>query len=177
MNLKNTKYNYLVEKYKDDVYHYSFYMLNNRFDAEDALQDVMLKTWQNLNKFSLLSAKAWIIKTTHNHCIDLIRKRKKHMEREGAEIEENSIAESLQQDENLENEIEIKSEYDNVIERIFSLPEMLKSVFILYEMEGMKYREIGKALDIPINSVKVYMMRARKKLQEELKSYGLQDEK
>ena len=53
------------------------------------------------------------------------------------------------------------------------LPENLRSVFVLYEVNGLRYREIAEALEMPINSVKVYLSRAREKLsnlvtQEEL---------
>ena len=58
-----------------------------------------------------------------------------------------------------------------VKEIIQLLPENLKSVFVLYEIEGLKYKEISKTLDMPINTVKVYLLRARKKLQEELRNY------
>ena len=62
-----------------------------------------------------------------------------------------------------------------VKEAIQRLPENLRSVFVLYEIEEMKYKEISKALDLPVNSVKVYLLRARKKLQEELKDYARQE--
>jgi DNA-directed RNA polymerase specialized sigma24 family protein len=62
-----------------------------------------------------------------------------------------------------------------LLEKVKSLPHYLRSVFVLYEIQGFKYKEISKSLDIPINSVKVYLLRARKKLQEELKSYELQE--
>ena len=39
----------------------------------------------------------------------------------------------------------------------------------MYHLQGMKYKEISKALDLPLNSVKVYLMRARIKLQNDLK--------
>ena len=60
-------------------------------------------------------------------------------------------------------------------EAVKALPENLRSVFVLYEIEGLKYKEISKTLDIPINSVKVYLLRARKKLQEVLKHYETQE--
>lgn len=58
-----------------------------------------------------------------------------------------------------------------VKEAIERLPDNLKSIFVLFEINGMKYREISATLDLPINTVKVYLLRARKKLQEELKEY------
>ena len=55
---------------------------------------------------------------------------------------------------------------------IENLPEKLKSPFVLYELEGFKYREISKILDVPLNTVKVNLLRARKHLQKELKFYA-----
>ncbi len=175
MNLKSTKYNYLFQQYKNDIYHYSLYMLGNRFDAEDAVQDVLIKTWENINRFNMLSAKAWMIKTTHNQCLDLLRKRKRNLNNEVP------IDESFEGNFINPNETDLNTIVDNKIIteqiklKIKTLPDNLKSVFILYEIQGFKYREISKALDIPLNSVKVNLMRARKKLQEELKSYELQE--
>ena len=175
MNLKSTKYNYLFQQYKNDVYHYSLYMLGNRFDAEDAVQDVLIKTWENINNFKIISAKAWIIKTTHNRCIDVLRKRKRHLNNETPIDEhfENNFINPNETDLNTIVNNRIVSE--QIKEKIKILPENLKSVFVLFEIQGFKYREIGKALDIPLNSVKVNLMRARKKLQEELKSYELHE--
>ena len=45
-----------------------------------------------------------------------------------------------------------------------TLPENLRSVFVLYEVNGLRYREIADALGIPVNSVKVYLLRARERL-------------
>ena len=65
---------------------------------------------------------------------------------------------------------------DEKIKRaIKNLPDNLRSVFVLYELQGMKYKEIGKSLEMPINSVKVYLMRARKQLQLNLKELKLQE--
>jgi len=45
----------------------------------------------------------------------------------------------------------------------------------MYELQGFKYNEISETLSMPLNSVKVYLMRARKKLQEDLKEYKNED--
>ena len=175
MNLKSTKYNFLFQKYKSDIYNYSLYMLGNQFDAEDAVQDVLIKTWENINNFNVISAKAWIIKTTHNRCLDLLRKRKRTFNKE-VSLDENVEANIIDGDtSDLNNMIDNKIIEEKINQKIRLLPDNLKSVFVLYEIQGFKYREISKALDIPLNSVKVYLMRARKKLQLELKSYELQE--
>jgi RNA polymerase sigma-70 factor (ECF subfamily) len=47
---------------------------------------------------------------------------------------------------------------------LLQLPENLRSVFVLYEVNGLRYREIAGVLGMPINSVKVYLLRARERL-------------
>jgi len=176
MSIRETKYSFLLQQYKNDIYNYSIYMLQNKFDAEDVTQEVLIKIWENLGKFNILAAKAWIIKTTHNLCIDHLRKRNVSSNREF------SIDKDMSEiiiDKSEMNDPMIKSHTNIMVEKIKSkiekLPENLRSVFVLYEIHGFKYKEISKSLGIPINSVKVYLMRARKQIQKELKHYELQE--
>ena len=148
------------------------YMLRNKMDAEDAAQEVLIRVWDNIDKFSMLSAKSWIMRTTHNHCIDILRKRKSSSFREytmDESFEENFEDKTDNNNPYLSTHINIMT--SKIKEVIQILPEHLKSVFVLYEIEGLKYKEISKTLDMPINTVKVNMLRARKKLQEELRNY------
>ncbi|MFH1197980.1 MAG: RNA polymerase sigma factor [bacterium] len=176
MNVKTTIYQVLFQQYKNRIYSYSLLMLKNRMDAEDVTQDVLIKIWNNLNSFKIAAAKTWIMKTTHNQCIDYLRKRSKESQRDLSFDEELFTA--------TENEIYLLNPMykthvimmaDKVKEAIQKLPENLRSIFILFELHGMKYKEISKSLDIPMNSVKVYLLRARKRLQEELKNYKSQE--
>ncbi len=145
-------------------------------DADDVTQEVFIRIWQNIGSFNILAAKTWILKTTHNLCIDFLRKRSSAM------LKEFSI------DEGFENFVSTeKSEHNpylithvrmmssKIKDAIKELPENLRSVFVLYEIQGYKYKEISSALNIPINSVKVYLLRARKKLQEAMKNYEVQE--
>ena len=54
---------------------------------------------------------------------------------------------------------------------IQKLPEKVRTVIIMREIQDLKYEEIAKTLDMPINSVKVYLHRARKMLFDFLKPY------
>ena len=149
-------------------------MLRNRMDADDVTQEVLIRIWQYIDRFNILSAQSWIMRTTHNLCIDFIRRRSALIKKEAeiTEMHEEEIADfsiggnpfTAAESSNLD--LIIKS-------AIGRLPQSLKSVFILHEIDGLKYKEIGKVLDMPVNSVKVYLMRARIRLQDELKSYEL----
>ena len=165
-----TKYRFFIQQYKNKIFTYSIYMLKNRMDAEDVTQEVLIKIWKNIDGVNLLSAKTWIMKSTHNLCIDVLRKRAVEMKRE---VVIDEYFEETFEGNNVENDPYNKFQLSfmsrKIKEAVQKLPENLKSVFVLYEIHNLKYREISKTLDIPINSVKVYLLRARKKLQEDLK--------
>ncbi len=168
--LSNLKYNLLLKQYKDRIYSYSIYMLKNSMDAEDVTQEVLVRLWKNIDNFNLSSAKSYIMTMTHNLCIDYLRRRKLFVNRE-IEIDEVFEETYLNVDKSIEpeemtNSRDLNQKLKSAIE---SLPEKLKSVFVMYQLQGMKYKEISDVLDIPINSVKVYLMRARTILQKELK--------
>ncbi len=55
---------------------------------------------------------------------------------------------------------------NNIKHAVENLQERLKSPFVLYELQGFKYKEISKILDVPLNTVKVNILRARKQLQK-----------
>jgi RNA polymerase sigma-70 factor (ECF subfamily) len=170
--LEQPKYRFLIQQYKNKIYTYSLYMLKNKMDADDVTQEVMIKIWKNIDKFNVLAAKTWIMKTTNNLCIDYLRKRASAIKRE-EKINE-YFEETFSTDRTEHNPYivaHMKLITSKVKEAIERLPENLRSVFVLYEIEEMKYREIGKSLDMPINTVKVYLLRARKKLYEDLRNY------
>jgi RNA polymerase sigma-70 factor (ECF subfamily) len=148
-------------------------MMRNQMDAEDITQEVLIRTWQNINKFNFYAARGWMMRTTHNLCIDYLRKNQKINYKE-VQIEEgyhDEIADSGLEGnpEKLTYKIITDTEIKEAIER---LPERFKSPFVLYELQEFKYKEISKILDVPLNTVKVNILRARKQLQKELKQYA-----
>lgn len=141
-------------------------------DADDVTQEVMIRIWNNMDKFNLFAAKTWIMKTTNNLCIDYLRRRTIQIKRENEidEVFEETFSTKKLNDNphHLAHTNMMMAKVKCAIEK---LPDDLRSIFILYEINGFKYREISKSLDMPINTVKVYLLRARKCLQREFKSY------
>ena len=142
-------------------------------DADDITQEVLIRIWKNIGNFKILSAKSWIMKTTHNLCIDFIRKNKNEFEKNPLSIEDVSNFLESKNEQNPTIILENKLTDERIKQAIKKLKENQKSVFVLYELQQMKYKEISNILNIPINSVKVYLMRARKNLQKELEQFEL----
>ena len=171
--LESSKFDYLIEQHKNKIFNYSLYMVHNRMDAEDITQEVMIRIWQNINKFNFLAARAWIMRTTHNLCIDYLRRNKNQYQKE-LSIDDN-LSERIEDKRNTVRPDEALNQNmldKNIKHAIENLQERLKSPFVLYELQGFKYKEISKILDVPLNTVKVNILRARKQLQQDLKLYA-----
>lgn len=150
-------------------------MLKNRMDADDITQEVLIKIWKNINQFNILAAKTWIMKTTHNLCIDYLRRRKSELNKNPYSVDDVSEFIENKENENPMLKTENKFAEQKIKKAIKNLSDNQKSVFVLYEIQGLKYKEISKTLDMPINSVKVTLMRARKELQTNLHEIKLQE--
>ena len=139
-------------------------------DADDVTQEVLIRLWKNIDNFNMNAAGSYIMKMTHNLCIDYLRRRNISLKRE---FEIDDIFEETYTNGNDLNSPEWMISKENINrklkEAIEDLPVNLKSIFVMYHLQGMKYKEISTALDLPLNSVKVYLMRARIKLQNDLK--------
>jgi len=171
--MSSAKFDYLIKQHKNKIFNYAIYMMKNQMDAEDITQEVLIRTWENINKFNFYAAKGWIMRTTHNLCVDYLR-RNKRMNYKEVQIDEEYHEEITDlglecNPEKLADKIITDTEIKEAIER---LPERFKSPFVLYELQEFKYKEISRILDVPLNTVKVNILRARKQLQKELKQYA-----
>lgn len=171
MELVDLKYKILIQRYKNKMFGYALFMLKNRMDAEDVTQEAMIRLWKNINSFKVRAASAYIMRMTHNLCIDQIRKNsvsKKQL----ISLDE-SFLELPDQDESNSPE---KATHQKFVGKeiefcIRQLPENHRAPFLLYQLQGFKYKEISTILGMSLSAVKINIMRARKKLQDDMRQY------
>ena len=156
----------LFFKYYNPLFRYAFTISKNKFIAEDSVQQVFIKIWNNT---SILSPEITVGKIlfsfTHNQIIDEIRKentRKKYQD-SFANIQETSIYESKDED-----KLRSMAIIESAIDR---LPEKTKEIFRLAKQEGLSYDEIASYLKISQKTVENQMGNAFKKLREYLNPY------
>ena len=111
------------------------------------------------------------MKTTRNYCLDVIRGRAREVVMAGSE-EDYSIHHLESNDASPAQSFALKETREFIDRALNNLPDPLRSSFILYEINGLKYREIADVLGLPINSVKVNISRARIKLREWISSHS-----
>jgi len=171
--MKQAQFKKNVARYKDLIYSQAYYFTGNAEDAADITQEVLLKLWYHFEKISQHAMKCWLLKVTKNLCIDHCRQKREVTASMIAAHSSDSEFELDQMDDGLNPEeavinLDLK---DFIFKAIEKLPPLIKNVIIMREIHDLKYEEIASTLEIPINSVKVYLHRGRKLLFEYLEPF------
>lgn len=161
----------LVEEYQHRIFTYSSYQLGNRDEALDVTQEVLLKLWRHWQELEPDIVWPWLVRVTRNASIDALRKRNvqsRRLERdpEGERITRVPSAEPLP-----DAQMETSDFSAHLQEALEQLKEPYRSIVILREVQQLKYEEISEALELPLNTIKVYLHRGRRKLRLALKEF------
>jgi RNA polymerase sigma-70 factor (ECF subfamily) len=163
----------LVRRHSGQVYGLSLNMLRNREDAEDNLQNVLVKAFHNINRFEGNSQfSTWLVRITINEA--LMKLRKRNSER----ITDYRDSRSSDDDQQVFPEIEDTRQNP---ERQYISKELawmafrglnpsLQDTFILHKVEGWTNRELAEALGITVSTVKSRIFRARARLRHHLQT-------
>ncbi|HOP49678.1 MAG TPA: sigma-70 family RNA polymerase sigma factor [Ignavibacteriales bacterium] len=157
---------FIVKYYEKQLISYVFKMTKSRNDLDDIIQEVLIKTWQNLKKLDNYDKFSnWMFSIAHNCCIDYLRKNKKL---------DNDIENEILYDENIDlpTEILMKKELENIINDIVAdLPEKQKNVFLLRNDAELSFKDIAEITKEPLNTVLSHYNYAIKKIKKELQKY------
>lgn len=153
------------------LYALAYRYLNSREEAEDAVQEVMMKLWAERNtRNNLSSVAAWCTTVTRNCCIDILRKRKT------LRIGDNGEAEAMSFADCDTSKAHDAGEAARLIRLIVSrMNEPARSAAIMRDIEGYSYEETAEALGMNVTALRTLMSRTRKLIKEELEkiySYG-----
>jgi RNA polymerase sigma-70 factor, ECF subfamily len=178
----------LVEPYRGELHAHCYRMLGSVHDAEDALQDALLRAWRGLPKFEGRSSlRSWLYRIATNTCLDVISRRPKRVlpvdygppsdphDGPGEPLVESAWVEPYP-DETLGLEDgfaapEARYERRESIELAFTavlqnLPANQRAVLILREVLGFSARETSEMLDTTVASVNSALQRARKAVEK-----------
>jgi RNA polymerase sigma-70 factor (ECF subfamily) len=167
----------LVDTYSGPLYRLALKMLANPPDAEDVLQNTFLKAFQHIGEFEGRSSlSTWLYRIASNEALMLLRKRRPEIMFTDTtpEDEDNSNYDPVQFTDwcCLPEEEFLSSESHAALDRaVQHLPETLRIVFILRDIEGLSILETSQVLSLSETAVKTRLLRARLRLREELSSY------
>ncbi|MCL4483856.1 MAG: RNA polymerase sigma-70 factor [Bacteroidetes bacterium] len=145
---------------------YAFRFVKDLPSAENIVQDVYLKLWQNRHELMITTSLVhYLFRSVKNQSINHLNKVKIRSEYTRMQIAEDSIPEDFNA---FYPEIGL---LDKIESSISALPEKRQKIFRLSREEGLKYHEIAERLDISIKTVETQMTLALKQLRESLKDY------
>lgn len=166
----------LVDTYSSPIYRLGLKMLGNEQDAEDILQNTFLNALTHLADFEGRSSlSTWLYRIAANEALMLIRKRKPNINIEDMQPEDADdvpLPETFVDWSVLPEKELLSGESKNAIENaVKKLPESLRMVFILRDVEDLSIKETAEILNLTEVNVKTRLLRARMALREQLSSY------
>jgi len=164
--------------YLDALYNFAYKLTLNEDDAKDLLQDTCMKAYRFINSFEKgTNAKAWLFRILKNSFINDYRKKSKAPAMVDYQDVE-SYYNSDKGDSSREITVDLRAETvrdklgDEITIALNSLDVDFRTVIILCDLEGFKYDEMAKILDIPIGTVRSRLHRARNMLKVKLAVYA-----
>jgi len=152
------EYNTCVDQFSDAIFRFIVKNIGHRADAEDVVQTAFERLWKVYKDISFEKAKSYLFTTAYRCMIDMIRKTKRI-------VWTDEVPEGIAR-----NDYE-RFELSEVLEKALGkLNEIQRSVLLLRDYEGYSYKEIATITKLNESQVKVYIFRARKKLQLFLKN-------
>ena len=156
---------------KDKLFRLALRLTFDRAEAEDVVQDTMIRVWNKREEWTQFgSIEAYCLTVAKNLAIDRSQKKE---------------AQNVELTPEMEEESEISGPYDqlvnnermSIIHRLINeLPEKQRLIMQLRDIEGESYKEIAKILNLTEEQVKVNLFRARQKVKQrylEIDEYGL----
>ncbi len=150
-----------------------YHITRNWHDAEDALQDAMLRAFSHLKDFQEQSSfSTWLTRIAINSALMILRKKRRRSEIPFEGIDDRGDRYELREvkspAENPESRLARKEREELVQDAILGLPQVLREAIELRQARGYSIRQIAQALDISVPAVKSRLARARLNLRTAL---------
>lgn len=149
----------LVGAYKDMIYTLCFRMTGNASDAEDLLQEILLKLFLGLQKFEGRSAfSSWLYRVAHNHCLNFLESRK--LERKATD--------PLPEGDSFRDPATERSAADERTQSVLdSFPAEERSLLIMRYVMDLDVKEISSVLNLGLSATKMRLLRVRSAFQKQ----------
>lgn len=158
----------IMRKYQERLYWHIRRMVINHDDADDILQNVFIKVWNNLENFKEnAQLYTWLYRIATNECLTFLEQQKKR-----------NIISLNEVETGLENKLKADSHYDahklewKLQEAILQLPEKQRIVFNLRYYDEMPYEEMSRVLETSEGALKASYHLAVQKIAASIKTSG-----
>ena len=173
----NSRFANVVMPHIDDAYRLARWLTGNSTDAEDVVQDASLRAFRAIRGFAGGSARAWLLSIVRNTAYSWLRKNRPAAVVTVDDLEAVELAQANPGDPDTptpEATLLAKVDAEQLRAAIAALPAPFRETLVLRDIEGLDYREIAQATEVPIGTVMSRLARARSRLAATLSTKSLE---
>ena len=163
-NLSQPDFEQVFLPHLDSAYNLARWLLRNDQDAEDAVQEAYLRAHKAFSPFRGGDGKAWFMTILRNVCYTMIKKLRAH---ETPEPFDEEIHQAAGEGE-MQEAFRQKANAETLHAALEKLPDEVREIVVLHDLEGLAYKEIAAVVGIPIGTVMSRLARARGRLRTEI---------
>lgn len=170
------RFSAVVLPHLGDAYALARWLVGNRSDAEDVVQEASLRAFRSIATFNGGNARAWTLTIVRNTAYTWLSKNRSKvtysLDQTGEAVHIQAGHEALDISANATPETDIiaKSDAAQLEAAILELPLEFREALVLRDLEGMDYREIARITGVPMGTVMSRLARARRRLIQKLTS-------
>ncbi|MCU0271208.1 MAG: sigma-70 family RNA polymerase sigma factor [Acidimicrobiales bacterium] len=155
----------------DVLYRVARSLTRHDADAEDLVQDTMLRAFRSIERFDGRHPRAWLLTILRNAQVNRVRRRRPGLLDDPDDGTDRRLADTAAGPEDLV----VQRRFDAVVEDAYlALPEDFRAVIDLVDLAGLSYAEAAAVLEIPQGTVMSRLHRGRKRIREALAAAGVQ---
>jgi len=164
-------FNELMGMHERRMYAVALKTCSNHEDAQDCLQEAMLRVFKSISSFKGQSSfSTWVYRITMNTCLDELRRRKNRPNTSLDSLLDSGWSPSDDRDGPEKHVVRmVKRQY--LLKFIEELPEDMRSAVVLRDVEGYAYEDIAGMLNTNVGTIKSRISRGREKLREKILSH------
>lgn len=159
----------VMVEYGDELVRLAYSYVRDADTAKDMVQNTFVKCYRHLDGFRYdAQMKTWLYRITINECKDYLKSWSYRM------VQVKSMIQTTAKMASPSVERTVMDQYDSAAlkETVFSLPKMYREVVYLYYYESLKAGEIADVLELPVNTVKTRLRRAKQRLKLKVEEAG-----
>jgi RNA polymerase sigma factor (sigma-70 family) len=157
----------VVLPHLDAAYNLAYWLVGNRTDAEDVVQDALLRAFRSIRGYAGGNTRAWVLRIVRNNAYSWLRKNRPAaivMVDDLDAVEAAHAKSNNAHGETPEKELIAKTDAEHLRTAIAALPPPFRETLVLRDVEGLDYREIAAATEVKIGTVMSRLARARGRL-------------
>lgn len=156
----------------DVMYRVALSLTRNHADAEDVVQEALLRAYRAIDRFDGRYPRAWLLTIVRNAQINRVRRRRPELLRD-PDVTMERVADTGDGGRSAE-ELVVDEGFDSRVEAAYAdLPEKFRRVVELVDLEGRSYQEAADILGVPTGTIMSRLHRARRRMRSALEAAGV----